>query len=44
MTLWEHQQRLLANDILVTLLPVASDGLRDAQVLGLLSAIWHQVS
>ena len=44
MTLWEHQQRLLANDILVTLLPVAPDGLRDAQVLGLLSAIWHQVS
>lgn len=44
MTLWEHQQRLLANDILVTLLPVASDGLRDAQVLGLLSAIWHQVA
>ena len=41
---WESPHRLLVHSCLVTLLPVATDGLRDAQLHGLLSTIWHEVS
>lgn len=41
---WESADRLLVHACLVTLLPVATDGLRDAQLHGLLSTIWHEAS
>lgn len=41
---WQVPQRLLVHSCLVTLLPVATDGLKDTQVHGLLSTIWHEVS
>ncbi|KAK9811710.1 hypothetical protein WJX72_008813 [[Myrmecia] bisecta] len=44
MTQWEVTQRLLAHRLFITLLPVATDGLRDAQVHGLLSTAWHEVA
>lgn len=40
---WDSADRLLVHACLVTLLPVATDGLRDAQLHGLLSTIWHEV-
>ena len=40
---WEAPQRLLVHSCLVTLLPVATDGLKDTQLHGLLSTIWHEV-
>ena len=40
---WESADRLLVHACLVTLLPVATDGLRDIQLHGLLSTIWHEV-
>ena len=41
---WEVPQRLLVHSCLVTLLPVATDGLKDTQLHGLLSTVWHEVS
>lgn len=41
---WQVPQRLLVHSCLVTLLPVATDGLKDTQLHGLLSTIWHEVS
>lgn len=41
---WQVPQRLLVHSCLVTLLPVATDGLKDTQVHGLLSTIWHEVA
>lgn len=41
---WEPSQRLLVHSCLITLLPVATDGLKDTQLHGLLSTIWHEVS
>jgi len=41
---WEPPQRLLVHSCLITLLPVATDGLKDTQLHGLLSTIWHEVS
>ena len=41
---WEPPQRLLVHSCLITLLPVATDDLKDTQLHGLLSTIWHEVS
>lgn len=41
---WQLPQRLLVHTCLITLLPVATDGLKDTQLHGLLSTIWHEVS
>lgn len=40
---WEPPQRMLVHSSLITLLPVATDGLKDTQLHGLLSTIWHEV-
>ena len=40
---WQVPQRLLVHSCLITLLPVATDGLKDTQLHGLLSTIWHEV-
>ena len=41
---WQVPQRLLVHSCLVTLLPVATDGLKDTQLHGLLSTVWHEVA
>lgn len=38
---WGPQQRLLAHQLLLQLLPMAADGLKEHQAALLLSAVWH---
>lgn len=39
---WEPQQRLLAHQLLLQLLPAAVDGLKEQQAALLLSTVWHE--
>lgn len=41
---WGPQQRLLAHQLLLQLLPLAMDGLREQQASVLLSAAWHEAA
>lgn len=41
---WGPQQRLLAHQLLLQLLPLAVDGLREQQASVLLSAAWHEAA
>ncbi|KAI3435863.1 hypothetical protein D9Q98_001921 [Chlorella vulgaris] len=38
---WQMQQRLLAHKLMLQMLPVAVDGLKEQQAAMLLSAVWH---
>lgn len=41
---WGPQQRLLSHQLLLQLLPLAADGLREQQASVLLSAAWHEAA
>ena len=41
---WEPQQRLLAHQLLLQLLPAAADGLKEQQAAMLLSGVWHEAA
>lgn len=41
---WGPQQRLLAHQLVLALLPAAVDGLKEQQAAVLLSAVWHEAA